>query len=549
MARILAGSIGIAALLLLAGCRCGPSPPAACTTSRDCADDGLFCTAAPTCVFDSAGRGTCSHAAARCDAHEVCDESGDRCHLCPDPERPECDAIMDAGPPDAPRCEALTPGTPCTPGTCASSECQAAFYSEWGASVRRDGTAGRPLPIPLFPDGYCGRRCNATRLNDECEPCATCVHSSLAGHTRLPLYYTMSGYLPEDGVCRQRCTPSATGTGCAREGYTCDPETLTCMEACIDDRQCQIVQEDVDGDGNPDLLDRGATFPSFCDALTGRCRTRGTAGASIGDPCTEDTDCADDGWCFRRDGEVRGICSQRGCRSSAIPCPPGSRCDIRNAGPNTSACFPACEVGAEEGSAAVRGSSTGGHPDCGRGLSCVWNGIAESGASETGSCLPGHYNDRTAPNVGAPCATDADCDSPYGYGQCLFSELSGTIHGICTVRHCSTFLEEGETVDGIFPKVRLATPICDRTRGELCVALGDRREPPQTYCLTQCESAAECPRGYACSELLAGGARFCWPYCFDSSECGAGARCESATGEECLDSRFGCFCSDRRPSP
>jgi hypothetical protein len=525
--------------LFAAGCDCRGLGPE-CRNDTDC-DDGLSCTV--DFCSRTGRRGTCENTPVLCPTFEVCDEASGGCVPC---SGSSC--FPDGGPPDAGlRCEELVSGASCSgPRACGSSECQEAMVVDWASSVRPDGTPGRSFPMSMFPGGYCSVRCDARRLNDECGDCADCNGDLLAGYARLPLYYAAPTYETSDGVCRETCTPTPTGRGCARDGYTCDPETSTCMEACVDDRQCQIVFGDFMGDGSYRFLDRGEGHPAYCDRTTGRCRTRGTPGTSVGDVCTDESDCPDDAICLLRPGRTEGVCTIPGCRAPGFECEPPAVCDERNLGAESSGCLLPCRVGAEDGTPAMRGSRTGGNPDCGPGLACSWNGVAEAGDALTGSCVPGVYTDRATPNVGAPCTTNDDCDSPFGYGECIFSSLVSTIgSGICTVRHCGTFLgASGEPTDGLLPGVEIAAPICDASRGEVCMNLGSDRFPAQTYCLESCEDGRDCAPGYACAQLLGGGARFCWPYCFEDRDCGPDADCEGAAGSVCpIDSV--CFCSDR----
>ncbi len=461
------------AVFLAAGCHgCEPGPTR-CTSAFDCPDDGSFCSV-PACVA-----GACTVATSPCVPGQVCDEAERRC-LWPD----------DGGMPDgAASCDPL--GAACLgPDQCGGFVCQTEGLAESVSTVRTDGSPGRPLPVPVFPGGYCAPTCDATLLNDPCGPCAKCNDATLAGAVRLP---------GDSAVCRARCTPSPTSSGCARAGYTCDLETSTCMEGCVDDRQCQIGYQDLVD--SYELIDRGSGDPAYCDPVTRRCRMHGAPGAHIGDPCSADSQCPDDGHCLRQPSATQGICTRLGCRAPGFGCDGGTRCDEHNVGYGQSGCLVSCRVGAEEGTDAVRGSRTGGNPDCGPGLACVWNGVSERGDPRAGSCLPGVYNDRTTPNIGDPCHSDDDCDSPYGYGVCLFSNESGLSSGICSVQNCGTFLDDsGAQVDGLLPGVQLASPICDPGRGEVCLSLGDQRVAAQTYCLKRCDDASGCAPGYACTQ-------------------------------------------------
>jgi hypothetical protein len=176
----------------------------------------------------------------------------------------------------------------------------------------------------------------------------------------------------------------------------------------------------------------------------------------------------------------------------------------------------------------------------------VWNGLAEPGDALTGSCVPGAYNGRTTPNIGAACRSSDECDSPFGYGECLFANLPEVGSGMCTVQSCATFLGDGdEVVQGLLPGVATASPICDPARGEMCVSLRAATDPPLTYCLRRCETAAECAPGYGCVELVTAGTRFCWPTCFEAADCRAGATCEASSGLPCTAADDACYCSDR----
>jgi len=344
------------------------------------------------------------------------------------------------------------------------------------------------------------------------------------------------------GFCRERCTPSLTGTGCPRAGYTCDLESGSCMEACTGDDQCQIIVRDADGDGRLDYFDRGEDHPAYCDSVTGRCRTPGTPGARIGDDCLDDPDCEDDGTCLRPPGAARGVCARLGCRAPGFSCPSGTHCDVRNAG-SASACLLGCEVGAEDGTPAMLGRG-GGHPACGAGLACVWDGSTERGQPLSGSCTPGVYNDVSTANIGAPCASSAECYSPFGLGTCLFGNV-GIGTGICSVTSCSTFLgASGEMEEGLLPGVSIGAPICDPTRGELCMNLGRRDEAAETYCLQRCTTAETCAPGYACVEF-APSRGVCWPTCLDDVECSEGSFCAVASTDTPCDPETDRYCTCR----
>ncbi len=516
----------LALALLLAGCSCERPPPTTCQRDSDC-DDGLFCSGPPFCSHGYGGN-MCRHTSP-CAPGERCDEASRSC-------LPALDGSVS--------CEDRAPGTACaSPGACGDAVCQQELLPVSLPTLRPDGIRGRPLSSVALPGGFCADGCDASRLNDPCGPCAACNNSALAGAVRVPLavYSTEYGSAGNTGICRPHCTPSRTDTGCPRPGYTCDLETLTCMEACTDDTQCQMTLQDVTGDGNPDFVDLGASYPGYCDSVTGRCRLHGTPGARPGDPCTQDAQCPDDGLCVRAAGADSGVCTRLGCTAPGFECGSGESCDQRNLGAGQSGCLAGCQVGAEDGTPAMLGTG-GGNPQCDPSQACVWNGSSMPGDAVTGSCVPGQYNAVRTPNIGAPCTASSDCYSPFGYGVCLFTE---TGRGMCTVQSCATFLDgAGNQVDGLLPGVTIGSPICDSTGGEVCVNLGGRRGSPETYCLKQCEAPSDCAPGRACAEVAAG-STFCWPYCYGDGDCHAGARCLTQAGDPCMPgTSSGCLCSD-----
>lgn len=502
-----------------------------------------------TCTLDPDGP---------CGPGERCDEAARACVRCGLPGAPACPVDLDAGvrdagvrdggrrgdigPADAVGCDAVVSGAACTwASACPALDCNLSSVIEV-PSIRPDRTRGRSSWVEALPGGYCARTCDATRLNDECAPCGVCRFDALAGNLRVALYDgTVSG------VCREACTPTRDGTGCPRAGYTCDLETFACMEACTTDEQCQIISVHRERRGGiVEYLDRGESFPSFCDRATGRCRTAGTPGARIGDVCEADDDCEDDGACIRFAGDAAGVCSRRGCLAPGFECPAGTACDVRNAETWASGCFVTCEVGADDGTAGMTGSG-GGHPSCGPGRACVWNGLSEPGEPNGGSCVLGEYNDVPAPNVGAPCRADSECYSPFGLGTCLYLDYPGVTAGLCSVTSCATFLRaDGTMTDGLLPGVEIDRPICDPARSELCMNFERADEPPGTQCLAMCDSPADCAAEHACAELLAGRS-FCWPWCVDDGECRSGSACLGPLGTACEATDRYCTCAPRSP--
>lgn len=538
MSRIVVIS-SLALLPAWAACSGGSNGP--CRDDADCPDDDRFCTGPPRCEARlEDGARLCVPGPPPCIPGTWCDEAARRCRSCDGapPGHPDC-LGGDGGPPGA-SCAAAPAGNVCdAPADCAGDPCRAPLPGRGFFTLTPDGEdRGRNVEGIGFPEAACGAACEPGAENDSCGPCAACVGEALFGNVRISLRRLGSD---DRGVCRPRCTVSDTDTGCDRPGYACDPVTLTCLEACVDDRQCQAVRRDRDGDGFPEsVIDRGESFPAYCDETTGRCRTRGRPGARIGDACSDDDECPDDGTClFFPASPEAGICGRVGCEPGARPCPEGTICDVRNVdGGDRSVCLPRCTVGREDGTPDRLGSSAG-HPECGAGRACVWAGGPER--AEAGSCLPGQYNDRVTANLGERCDVPEDCWSPFGYGACI-SRGPGWDDdtGRCSVRHCAVFLDaDGEETDGLLPGVSVDPPICDSALGFSCVVLGGRG--PDTACLRRCDGAGDCPGDDACIELTAG-RRYCWPTCLFDEDCRGSEQCLDAFRSPCLESGFQCRC-------
>ncbi|HEY8534997.1 MAG TPA: hypothetical protein VIL25_01055, partial [Vicinamibacterales bacterium] len=405
------------------------------------------------------------------------------------------------------------------------------------------------LGAVLYSGSMCGDECNPNAANDQCGECGGCAEYTYVGRLRFPnlgpppagsMFYSVL-----DGVCRSLCTPSRDNNGGCRPGYTCDIDTGLCLDAqCRSDAQCKL---DVSEDGTDVVMNPAS--PWTCNTMTGRCTHPGMAGAAAGDPCTQDSDCMEDGQCLTGAGVPDGFCTRIGCNAEGFECGPGETCSLRGLG-GPSWCLPQCTVGEEPEE--DRFGSDGHGAGCPVGHSCIWDGRS---MSPTGGCFPGEYNDVTTPNVGSGCQSDDDCYSPFGYGRCLFSGERNVDSGMCAVANCV-----GMDPNGILPGVSTGTRVCDESAGELCVLFGGN----ETYCVRSCENAGDCAPGYACPALLSGGGRLCWPYCFENSDCRAGATCQqvdengAATGPCDADGPDNipntaddpdCFCSDRMPRP
>ncbi len=447
-------------------------------------------------------------------------------------------------------------------GQCASGECNEPFMCQeeivmTRPSVRRsDGMPGRAYPIQYWPGGQCQVACDPN-ANGQCNECSSCLQTG-----------TNASGAPV-GECFQTCEQDVDGRGGCNEGYGCDRANLACLVACavVDDVDtCQFAFEDRDTDPltRETIVDEGEGFASTCNVTTGLCETTGRAGATAGDDCEEDTDCEDDGLCLSGDDPetpvtlLDGYCIRLGCNDTDLACQDGDVCTQSLFGLPGGVCMEGCVVGSETTPAQVAGVG-GGNPNCGEGEACLWDGV--HGVSDTlnGGCYDGNYNAVPAYNVGAGCDNDDDCWSPYGVGRCLFGEgntLGDRVgSGICAVGGCGQAMTGAvglATSDGVVP-VMDPNAICQTATGsggtnnDICVGFSES----QTFCVSGCTTAADCPSGYSCPNL--GDAlrplRICWPACQEDADCNTGARCLNDSRATCNPMTDTCYCTDSAPRP
>ncbi len=375
---------------------------------------------------------------------------------------------------------------------------------------------GDSIETSLFPGGACSptpfgpyetlSSCDFAQVPGQqgCGTCGVCVPESL--NTGI---FTM---------CRARCEPEADGSGCARPGYTCDFAYRGCVEGCRSDEECRLRTIDLNGDGVLDSQRFDPTSAAVCDPDTFRCTHPGTPGASAGDACDDDEDCEADGRCILEEQTLAGLsfpggyCSKRGCNVSGLGCAGlDSTCvPVRGASPgvvSVEQCMLACERGAEADPDIL---GVDGHGDgCRPGYRCAWDGIHGVGVAANGICVGGNYNAVTVNNVGAACASNAECYSPYGQGQCLRLSVGGVApaSGHCTIMDCAA---PGTPDD-----------LCG-TNAE-CIGLSS----DASFCAQTCEGAAECAAGLACADDDAdpATASICYPTCAGPEECRAGEQC------------------------
>lgn len=194
-------------------------------------------------------------------------------------------------------------GEPCDPrvgcgvGVCSAETSVPIAEADGGIA----GTA--VLDVPL---------CRFGPVLDDC-PCGAVEAALRLGPASVP-------YVPE---CLRPCTFDPLGPGDCPASTTCVDDV--CQPVCTEDAFCQRRFVDSDGDGALEWVvtpESGAT----CDARTGRCFRPGRPGATLGDPCADDHDCAADGTCWRFYGDsgacVRTRCTDDDCSGDAV-CIPG----------------------------------------------------------------------------------------------------------------------------------------------------------------------------------------------------------------------------------
>lgn len=468
--------LGLAFAGIASGCCCGweweepPDPPDECSSDEDCPGaGGSWCDGYGVCRENCGFFGPCQNVCEieypYCGSGYYCEPAFGACAPCaPGIDAWECEGGPDAGGP--------------LPDASVDPVCDSTgLPGEFGAACDEAGACGPELecfPASSVTAGPIERaiaeRCTAScdPEADTCGACARCLDTVRVGYEALA----------RDPVCAERCVPSDTHRACAQPGDSCDPRTGTCQEACRSDEECRLVR---DASG---ALVVDPSRPDFCDGLTGRCMHWGTLDARAGDPCTSDSECAVEGTCLRGGGwPDEGYCTRYDCQWAVLACESGDVCDERIF--DRPSCLRGCDLGAEpeEDRLGADGHGAG----CPVGLSCRAHG--NESVSPSGGCVPGNYNDVAEPNVGAQCAADADCHSPYGLGRCAFTE---TGFGTCTVIDCASLPD-------------ICTGTCLEVDGT-------------SHCLRACSDPSECAFGHACA-LTEGGSRVCIPSCSSDADC------------------------------
>jgi hypothetical protein len=134
----------------------------------------------------------------------------------------------------------------------------------------------------------------------------------------------------------------------------------------------------------------------------------------------------------------------------------------------------------------------------------------------------GNYNTVRAPNIGAPCTSDAACYSPFGHGRC--DDVLRGDERSCTVLDCAAPGVPSDVCgdpDGSDPMLGAAT----------CITIGS-----DSVCRETCLRAATCPAGAACmpadvAMMVGIGAAhaICTPFCFGTTQAEADAQCRPGT--------------------
>jgi len=406
-------------------------------------------------------------------------------------------------------------GAACTKDT----DCGSGFVCDMEITGQQPlpGAPGGQLNLSVFPGGSCTPR-RLAGYNPEAGSCDPLEPRGAQGCGKDGVCSVIQQVEASGSVavaCRKACEPSATESGCDREGYTCDFAARECTEGCRSDPECRVMVLDSDSDGEGDAIAYDTNSAATCDLELGRC-THPAGTQANGQSCTRDDDCSDNGLClspFDALGAQRfpgGMCTRRGCDYAGLECDTGSVCEPVRPWLGESAteplCLQRCKVGAEPADQRLGASGHG--QGCRSGYRCHYNG---GPGADAGVCVGGNYNDVKTNNIGAACKEDRDCYSPFGLGFCLRYALSSTqtSPGICTVLDCAA--------------PGLPDDLCGP--GNECVATGVSGD--QTLCSHNCKAASECPSGFACTDddAVAGTPKMCFPLCRTNADCRSGEQC------------------------
>ena len=280
-----------------------------------------------------------------------------------------------------------------------------------------------------------------------CDPdvAATCPAGSVclyAGESMGQEYYG----------CFDACEPVDTAgnqyaynCGC-REGYECSITSNACFDGCSNDGQCCERWWDLNGDfargtdevvakaGCTNTCDNGGLFddppgnPGIC-AVSFSCVNEGDSSNSWGGPCEGDAWCPPDGRCLDAyhysDPDTGpywpgGYCIKDACNYAGRGCSEhgGACANLGSTDDPFYACVGTCHFGREvtAGDYECRSSPAGEEQACRPVEADFWHSAPGGGID--GFCWSGSFHEGGAA-VGATCAEDDDCISPFGIGSCI----------------------------------------------------------------------------------------------------------------------------------
>jgi hypothetical protein len=451
------------------------------------------------------------------------------------------DAGPDAGPIDAgpiPTCAMPTRpgllGGLCVDGTtCRGADC----FEEVEADVSTDLSLrtgvpdpthpgecvpGPPIPLPIAfaPGGSCSRPSDPTADDDGCGACAWCstrVGGSLADALVISVRaFDSRGRIvdPDRGLCRAGCTfdPSGASNGGCEVGYTCDPATNLCLEACVSDIACGVLGYCL---GRSDGLLVRADGAATCNSITGRCEWVPPPTAAAGSDCETDTDCpADIGVCL-----LGGFCSTYQCNlvdptgtALQLPCADTDVC-VGVGGNDAAFCLRRCETPEDcrDGTSCAPLDSSGERVCvgvCSIDAGCKASERCALWDTRVGSCTP--YCDPVAGGLpgAVACAADEDC-----------VKAGAAAHGFCEARDRLCYSDDECHGDQACERLgvdRLGRCVDGCLADADCAGfdLRCKVQPESTYGVCRmlggaCRDDAQCPDGQVCDATTPGGLGTC----------------------------------------